>query len=87
MKLWQLSFSNLEWESIENAEGTIHQISDEESFQDNIYQIIEDSFDKISDDSYSIHLWNEKWRNYEIDKDAKFNDACLYEQLKKSFRS
>ena len=49
--------------------------------------LVEGGIDKISDDSYSIHLWNEKWRNYEIDKDAKFNDACLYEQLKKSFRS
>ena len=32
--------------------------------------------------SYAIHLWNEKWRVASQDKNARYPDNCLYEQLK-----
>ena len=43
--------------------------------------------ESIPNSSYSVHLWNEKWRNAGLDKDATFGESCLYEILKKSFRN
>ena len=31
---------------------------------------------------YGIHLWNEVWRRLNIDKNKKYSDLCLFEQLK-----
>lgn len=30
-----------------------------------------------------LHLWHEKWRRAERDKDAAYDSACLYERLKR----
>ena len=37
--------------------------------------------------SYAVHLWNEMWRRDGIDKDATFDDICLYERLKNAIFS
>ena len=37
--------------------------------------------------SYAIHLWNEKWRAANQDKNARYPDNCLYEQLKRRYLS
>jgi hypothetical protein len=33
----------------------------------------------------AIHLWNELWRRSRQDKDARYDAACLYEQLKQRY--
>lgn len=38
-------------------------------------------------DSYAIHLWNEKWRSAGRDKNAKYHQDCLYERLKRRYLS
>jgi len=48
-------------------------------------KIVEGGIPYIANDVYSIHLWNEKWRNFNLDKDGTFHPNCLYEVLKKSF--
>lgn len=35
--------------------------------------------------SYAIHLWNEKWREAGQDKNARYADTCIYEQLKRRY--
>jgi len=37
------------------------------------------------DASYAIHLWNEMWRKVSQDKNARYHDGCLYEQLKSKY--
>ena len=37
--------------------------------------------------SYAIHLWNEMWRSAGQDKNARYDDQCLYEQLKRRYLS
>ena len=37
---------------------------------------------KLPKDLYGIHLWNEVWRRNNIDKNKKYSDDCLFEQLK-----
>jgi Glycosyltransferase sugar-binding region containing DXD motif len=37
---------------------------------------------KFSKEVYAVHLWNEIWRREGLDKDGKYEDGCLYEQLK-----
>lgn len=32
--------------------------------------------------TYAIHLWNELWRRSGQDKDARYPEGCLYEELK-----
>lgn len=32
--------------------------------------------------SHAVHLWNEVWRREGLDKDGKFPQECLYEELK-----
>lgn len=34
---------------------------------------------------YAIHLWNEKWRATGQDKNAKYPEDCLYENLKRRY--
>jgi len=36
----------------------------------------------LHEDSYAIHLWNEMWRAAGQDKNASYDEDCLYEQLK-----
>jgi len=35
--------------------------------------------------SYAIHLWNEKWREADQDKNARYADTCIYERLKRRY--
>ncbi|HWN11944.1 MAG TPA: glycosyltransferase [Pyrinomonadaceae bacterium] len=37
------------------------------------------------EDSYAIHLWNERWRATGQDKDQEYSQDCLYEQLKRRY--
>lgn len=39
----------------------------------------------LASSSYAIHLWNEKWRAASQDKNARYPDNCLYEQLKRRY--
>jgi len=34
--------------------------------------------------TYTVHLWNEMWRRRGLDKNARYDPGCLYEQLKQS---
>jgi hypothetical protein len=36
-------------------------------------------------DSYTIHLWNEMWRRYNLDKNKTYEQNCLFEKLKKEY--
>ena len=45
-------------------------------------QLIEPNKNINLDNSFCIHLWNEKWRRGGIDKNNEFDTDCLYEQLK-----
>ena len=40
---------------------------------------------KITDRTYAIHLWNERWRAAGRDKNAAYHEDCFYEQLKKQY--
>jgi mannosyltransferase OCH1-like enzyme len=41
----------------------------------------------VNEDSYAIHLWNEMWRAAGQDKNASYDEGCVYERLKgKYFR-
>jgi mannosyltransferase OCH1-like enzyme len=42
---------------------------------------------KLSDRSYAIHLWNERWRAAGQDKNATYPADCLYEEWKRSYLS
>ena len=35
---------------------------------------------------YGLHLWNESWRNNNIDKDGDWPHNTLYEQLKRKYK-
>lgn len=35
--------------------------------------------------THAIHLWNELWRREGRDKNARYPDSCLYEQLKRRY--
>lgn len=49
-------------------------------------KILEPNSDLVFDESvYAIHLWNEKWRAAEQDKDACYPPDSLYEQLKRKY--
>ena len=39
----------------------------------------------VAEDSYAIHLWNEKWREVDQDKNGSYDAGCLYEQLKQKY--
>ena len=39
----------------------------------------------VYEDSYAIHLWNEMWRAAGQDKNATYDQNCLYERLKTSY--
>jgi mannosyltransferase OCH1-like enzyme len=41
---------------------------------------------KLDERSFAIHLWNERWRAAGRDKNARYPDGCLYEQLKSVHR-
>lgn len=37
--------------------------------------------DLITEDSYTVHLWNEMWRRNMMDKSVVYSDNCIYEEL------
>ncbi len=39
----------------------------------------------LDESSYAIHLWNERWRVAQQDKNAQYDPNCLYEQLKRRY--
>ncbi|MEH2392390.1 MAG: glycosyltransferase [Nostoc sp.] len=39
----------------------------------------------ITKNSYAVHLWNEIWRQNNLDKNATYNTTCLYERLKRQY--
>jgi len=40
---------------------------------------------ELSPSTYAIHLWNEMWRRNGQEKDAEYEPACLYEELKRQY--
>ncbi len=42
---------------------------------------------KLTDRSYAIHLWNERWRAAGQDKNATYPEDCFYEILKRKYSS
>ncbi|WYL93973.1 MAG: glycosyltransferase [Gloeotrichia echinulata IR180] len=47
--------------------------------------IPETSPGKITTKSYAVHLWNEIWRQNNLDKNANYDKSCLYERLKTKY--
>jgi Glycosyltransferase sugar-binding region containing DXD motif len=41
----------------------------------------------ITSNSYSLHLWNEIWRQNSLDKNQIYDNNCLYEILKRKYLS
>ena len=39
----------------------------------------------LESECYGIHLWNEYWRNNNIDKNGEYHQDTLYEQLKRRY--
>ena len=39
----------------------------------------------FDDRTYAIHLWNEMWRRAGQDKNAQYDQRCLYEKLKRTY--
>ena len=47
------------------------------------YKFIMPNYDyQLSDDVCAIHFWNEIWRNHGYDKNARYPEDSIYEQLK-----
>lgn len=40
---------------------------------------------KITKESYAVHLWNEIWRQNDLDKNTVYDKRCLYEHLKRKY--
>ncbi len=40
---------------------------------------------KVTNNSYAIHLWNEIWRQNKLNKNERYHENCLYEQLKAKY--
>ena len=40
---------------------------------------------QFHNETCAIHLWNEMWRRNNCPKDAGYDPACLYEQLKSRY--
>ena len=50
------------------------------------HKVLEPDGVKVFDSgSYGIHLWNEKWRESQQDKNASYPYNCIYEQLKRRY--
>jgi hypothetical protein len=50
------------------------------------HKVLEPDADlKLTDRSYAIHLWNERWRAVGQDKNAEYPAECLYETLKSRY--
>ena len=52
------------------------------------HKVLEPNADvKLSERSFAIHLWNERWRAAGQDKNATYPRDCFYEQLKQKYLS
>jgi len=50
------------------------------------HKVLEPDAEVISNAAtYAIHLWNEMWRKVGQDKDARYDENCFYEQLKRRY--
>ena len=50
------------------------------------HKVLEPDADlNLSERSYAIHLWNERWRAARQDKNATYLAECLYERWKRSY--
>jgi hypothetical protein len=47
--------------------------------------IIPGRYDVLGDSTVAVHLWNELWRRFDLDKDAQYAPGCLYERLKAQY--
>jgi hypothetical protein len=43
--------------------------------------------DLINEETYTVHLWNEIWKRSNMDKNARYNATCLYEELQQRFNA
>ena len=41
--------------------------------------------DRITSETYAVHLWNEIWRSSQLDKHGQYHASCLYERLKTKY--
>jgi mannosyltransferase OCH1-like enzyme len=48
-------------------------------------EVIEPDSARSLDGAYAIHLWNDKWRAAGQDKNAPYEEDCLYEKLKRRY--
>jgi hypothetical protein len=39
----------------------------------------------IVENSTAVHMWNEEWRSFDVDKDANYSSTCLYETWMRRF--
>jgi mannosyltransferase OCH1-like enzyme len=48
--------------------------------------VLQPGFELLFDErTYAVHLWNEMWRVAGQDKDAQYQQGCLYEKLKENY--
>ncbi|HEY3038385.1 MAG TPA: glycosyltransferase [Pyrinomonadaceae bacterium] len=48
--------------------------------------VLQPGFELLFDErTYAVHLWNEMWRAAGQDKDAQYQQGCLYEKLKENY--
>lgn len=40
---------------------------------------------ELSEQTYTVHLWNEGWRRFGIDKDEEYAPRSLYERLRRTY--
>jgi hypothetical protein len=40
---------------------------------------------KFEDTTYAIHLWNELWRREGQDKDSRYPQGCIYQELRQRY--
>lgn len=52
---------------------------------DNITQGEADKIKKLTNDSFAIHLYNDMWRRYNINKNDSFAQGSIYEKLKRIY--
>jgi mannosyltransferase OCH1-like enzyme len=48
-------------------------------------KLLQPGFELRDEGTYAIHLWNEMWRAAGQDKNAQYNQNCLYEKLKRAY--
>jgi len=51
------------------------------------HKVLEPYVAAVHEHAYAIHLWNEMWRLANQNKNATYNQNCIYEQLKRRYLS